>query len=107
MEASPSPQAFTDSQWDVEVVSTRGPVLVGFWAAWCVPSLSVAAALLAVAAGRSGLQVGTVDVDAEPGLVQRYRIEGLPTVVLFEDGRERGRRVGLVGRGEIEALLRG
>jgi thioredoxin len=94
----------TEAGWDESV--RRGRVLAGFWASWCVPSRTLQPLLEAVTADFGGqLRVGLVDHDANPGLAQRYRIQGLPTLILLDDGAEVVRRVGVMPRADLYRLL--
>jgi thioredoxin-like negative regulator of GroEL len=94
-----------DESWEQFVRSS--PALAGFWAEWSVPSQSLQPLLQAVAGDFDGrLRVGLVDHDAAPALARRYRIQGLPTIILFKDGAEIGRRVGLMDRAALHALVR-
>jgi thioredoxin-like negative regulator of GroEL len=86
---------------------SAGAALAGFWAEWSVPSQSLQPLLEAVAHDFDGrVRVGLVDHDAAPALAQRYRIQGLPTLILFKGGAEVTRRVGLMDRAAVHALLR-
>ncbi|HET7379022.1 MAG TPA: thioredoxin domain-containing protein, partial [Gaiellales bacterium] len=63
------------------------PVVVDFWAGWCFPCRALGPALEAEVEKRAGrLELVKVDVDAEPQLSVRYRIQGIPTVKVFRDG---------------------
>ena len=94
------------SNWDAEALAAPTPVLAGFWAEWCMPSRALAGTLEAAATRYEGrLRVGLVDADREPALAERYRVQGLPTVVLLRDGREMLRRVGLLPREDLLELL--
>jgi thioredoxin-like negative regulator of GroEL len=94
----------TEAGWDESV--RRGRVLAGFWAGWCVPSRALQPLLAAVAHDFDGqLHVGLVDNDANPGLARRYRIQGLPTIILLDQGVEVVRRVGVMPRADLYRLL--
>ena len=84
-----------------------GPALAGFWAEWSVPSQALEPLLDAVARDFDGrLRVGLFNHDASPGLAERYRIQGLPTLILFQSGAEVQRRVGLMDRAAVHAMVR-
>jgi thioredoxin-like negative regulator of GroEL len=101
-----APAALAGSGWDEAALAAGPPLLAGFWAQWCLPSHALAGALEEAAARYAGrLRVGLVDADREPALAERYRIRGLPTVLLLRDGREVLRRVGLLTREELLKLL--
>ena len=100
-------ETFTDSNWDREVVASAVPVVVGFFAEWCVPCHMAAPALeSAEQLHRGRLRFGLVNYDDNPRLVERYAIQGLPTIVVMKDGRPAERRVGLMGRASLQDLLR-
>jgi len=83
------------------------PVVVGFWAEWCVPCHMAAPALeSAEQLHRGKLRFGLVNFDENPRLVERYGVQGLPTILLMKDGRPADRRVGLMGRAALADFLR-
>ena len=64
------------------------PVVVGFWAEWCVPCHMAAPALESAEQQHHGkLRFGLVNFDENPRLVERYSVQGLPTILLMKDGR--------------------
>ncbi len=75
--------------------SRRQPVLVDFWADWCAPCISLAPHLERVIVELEGrVLLGKVEVDDNMRLAGHYRLRGFPTVILFQDGEERGRFTG-------------
>ncbi len=98
---------FTDASWDREVLASPVPVVVGFWAEWCVPCHMAQPALESAEqqAGRR-LRFGLVNFDENPGLIERYAVQGLPTILVIKDGQTADRRVGLMGRAALQDLLR-
>ncbi len=100
-------ETFTDANWEGEVATSPVPVVVGFWAEWCVPCHMAAPALESAEAQHRGrLRFGLVNYDENPRLVERYAVQGLPTLIVMKDGRATDRRVGLMGRAALLDLLR-
>jgi thioredoxin 1 len=101
-------RVLTDENWETEVIRASGPVLVDFWASWCPPCRLLAPEVDAVAGTlASRVTVGKLDVDANPLAASRYGVRSIPTLLLFEGGREVGRRVGFANRQELRGWLEG
>lgn len=103
---------FSDGDFDEQVLKSEIPVVVDFWAEWCMPCKFVAPVLEEVSEEYSGkVKVGKVDVDANQSTAARYMIRSIPTVLFFKDGKVVDQAVGAKPKAEIvaklEALLKG
>jgi thioredoxin 1 len=93
----------TESNFDEEVLKAQELVLVDFWAPWCGPCLALAPAVEKIAGEYQGrLKVVKTNVDEYPNLAARFNIFSIPTLLLFRDGQEKDRIVGLVSEAEIK-----
>ncbi|MEP7325541.1 MAG: thioredoxin [Gemmatimonadota bacterium] len=96
----------TTADFDQTISSAEVPVLVDFYADWCGPCHMMAPTLDALAKDKKGqVLVLKVDTEKDPALATRFDIRGLPTVVVFKDGKEFGRQVGVAARPVLERLL--
>lgn len=93
----------TSQNFEEEVLKSEKPVLVDFWATWCGPCMRQAPIVEALA--EEGYAVGKIDVDQEPALAQKYGIMSIPTLVIFKDGKEENRIVGLTNKETLKRLL--
>ena len=97
----------TNDNFQAEVEQSDVPVLVDFWAEWCMPCKMVAPVMEEIAQAYDGkLKVGKIDVDAQSDLAARFNVMSIPTLIVFNGGEVVGQRVGAVPRTAIEALFK-
>ena len=94
-----------DFQKDVIERSFEVPVVVDFWAPWCGPCRQIAPVIESLASSRSDVVFAKLNVDENPVVSARYRVSGIPTLLFFRDGEEKGRIVGAVGKPQIEQAI--
>ncbi|MFJ4716703.1 thioredoxin TrxA [Streptomyces sp. NPDC088785] len=96
----------TDASFDGDVLASRGPVLVHFWAEWAGPCAMMAPLLVDVAEEyAAGLTVARHDIDRYPATGPRYGVRSVPTLLLFKAGRVAATRVGAFSRGQLTQWL--
>lgn len=96
----------TDSNFESEVLNSEKPVLVDFWAVWCAPCIALTPAIEALAEKYRGTaRVVKINVDENPGVTNRYGIRGMPTLILFKNGREEDRVLGAVSRDSLSRMM--
>src|SRR5579863_10756217 len=97
-----SPVAVTDSTFETEVLKASGPVLVDFWAEWCGPCKQIAPALEQIATELGDkITIAKLDIEESPGTPSRYGVRGIPTLMLFRDGRMASMKVGAMPKQKI------
>jgi thioredoxin 2 len=102
------PVPVTDAAFDRVIADAEVPVLVDFYADWCQPCKILAPLLDELARERMGeLIVLKLNTDLNPDVSLRFAIRGIPTVILFRNGREAGREVGAVPKPRLHALVNG
>lgn len=94
---------FTSADFDEKVLKPGQTVLVDFYADWCGPCKMMAPTVDAVAEALAGrITAGKLNVDENGDIAERYGVMSIPTLILFKDGKEAGRTVGLQSK---DALL--
>lgn len=106
--ASGNVTEFTDQNFEEEVLKSSTPVLVDFWAEWCMPCRMLAPTIEKIANDYAGkVKVGKLDTDANRDVAAKYSISAIPTVILFKDGQVAQKFVGLRKENEFKAALDG
>jgi len=104
--ASEKVLTFGDDNFEADVLKSAVPVLVDFWATWCAPCRAIAPLVDAIAEEYEGkIKVGKVNVDENPGTPGKYGVRGIPTLILFKDGKVFDQVVGAVPKAQLEALI--
>jgi thioredoxin 1 len=96
----------TDTNFETEVLGSKTPVLVDFWAKWCGPCIGMAPALdeLAEAYG-SKLQIVKLDVDENPMISGKFGIRAMPTLMFLKDGQVTSTVVGAKTKSQLAAFI--
>ena len=98
----------TAANFKKEVLDSTLPVLLDFWAEWCVPCRTIAPSIEQLAEAYKGkIIVGKVNVDAEAELAAQFNIVSIPTLMVFKGGQVATQKVGAFPKHEIEALIKG
>ncbi len=83
----------------------QGKFVVDFWAAWCGPCRMIAPVLEQLASERTDIRFAKLNVDHNKRTAAQFRVQGIPLLVFFQDGQERGRLVGAAPQSQIEAAI--
>ncbi len=99
-------KAVTDETFKQDVLNAPGPVLVDFWAEWCGPCKMVAPILDEIAKEYGDkLTIAKVDIDSNPMSPNEYGVRGIPTMILFKDGKVVDMSVGAKPKGQLKGWL--
>ena len=93
------------SNFQDEVMNSDRPVLLDFWAPWCGPCRMVGPILDEIAAERSDIVVGKVNVDEQSALAAQFRVASIPMLVVMKDGKVVNQTVGARPKAQILSLL--
>jgi thioredoxin 1 len=98
----------TDQSFETDVLKASEPVLVDFWAEWCGPCKMIAPALDELAGEFAGrLTVAKVNIDENPMTPNTYAVRGVPTLILFKDGKPAATQVGALPKSRLKDWISG
>lgn len=95
-----------ESTFTDDVLKLNKLAVVDFWAPWCGPCNQMAPVVEAFAEEQPDVAVFKVDVDQNPNLSKTYKIQSIPTIILFENGKEKERLIGSVGKQALLDLIK-
>ncbi|HJB34633.1 MAG TPA: thioredoxin [Candidatus Blautia merdipullorum] len=97
----------TMDNFEQEVLNSDIPVMIDFWATWCMPCKMLAPTIEELAEEANGAyKVGKIDVDKSPSLAAQFGVMSIPTVIVFKNGKAVDKTVGVVPRSQLEAMLK-
>ncbi len=97
----------SDDTFENDVLKSTVPVLVDFWASWCAPCKAIGPVVEGLATEYEGkVKVGKLNVDENPGTPSQYGVRGIPTLILFKDGKIVDQVVGAVPKTQLEGLIK-
>lgn len=96
----------TKDNFEQTVTKNSQPVLVDFWADWCMPCHMLSPAVDEVAKSYDGkIVVGKVNIDDQPELAQKFGVMSIPTLILFKGGNVSNKSIGVVGKDKITRMI--
>ena len=96
----------TDSSFESDVLKSDIPVLVDYWAEWCGPCKMIAPLLDEAAKAYQGrVTIAKLNVDDNPDTAAKFGIRGIPTLMLFKDGKAAATKVGAMSKSQLNAFL--
>jgi thioredoxin 1 len=96
----------TDDTFEDEVLKSSEPVLVDYWANWCAPCKMIAPVLEEIAEEYDGrIKVAKLDIDQNRAVTERFKVRGIPTLMLFKGGEPEATKVGAVSKSQLTVFI--
>jgi thioredoxin 1 len=97
----------TDDSFEKDVIKATTPVLVDFWASWCAPCKAISPVIDSLADEYAGkVTIAKLNVDENPATPGKFGVRGIPTLILFKDGKVVDQVVGAVPKNQLEGLIK-
>ncbi len=97
----------TKNNFQTEVLESEKPVLLDFWATWCMPCRMLSPTIDQIAEENPHIKVGKVNVDEEPELAAEFKIMSIPALIVMKEGKTAAQSVGVRPKEQILALVEG
>lgn len=96
----------TKDNYEKEVINSKKPVLIDFWADWCMPCRMLGPVVDEISQETSDIKVCKINIDEEMELAQNFQVMSIPTLVYVKDGKEQKRAVGVRPKEEIKEMIK-
>lgn len=99
-------KTLTDASFQADVIDSETPVLVDYWAAWCGPCKMIAPILdQAAEQYKDQITIGKLNVDENPEMAAKFGVRGIPTLMIFKEGKAVATKVGALSKAQLDAFI--